>query len=122
MAKKIINFVKEDAEKILDIIFLINQIGLKNYDKNWRKIHKEMGISASQKVKLSGVEYHYREKTQPKDKRRKPIPKLNYANVVYKDYKYYVSYNYNNHTEERYYIIQSYYCYDRGEQIERMDV
>lgn len=122
MAREIVNFVKEDAEKILDIVFLINQIGLKNYDKNWRKIHKEMGISASQKVKLNGVEYHYREKTQPKDKRRKPIPKLNYANVVYKDYKYYVSYNWNSHTEERYYRIQSYYCYDRGEQIERIDV
>ena len=122
MAKKVVNFVKEDAEIILDIIFLINQIGLKNYEKNWRKIHKEMGISASQKVKLKNVDYHYLEKTQPKDKRRKPISKLNYADIVYKDYKYYVSYNWNRHTEERYYKIQSYYHYNEKEQIERSDV
>lgn len=112
-------FVKEDAEKVLDIILLINQIGLKKYEKDWRKIHKQLGISASHKVKITNVSYHQREVTQPKDKRKKLRHKINYAYATYKDYKYYVCYNINRTDETRTYRITSYFSNDIKEGIER---
>lgn len=111
-------FVKEDAEKVLDIILLINQIGLKKYEKDWRKIHKQLGIPASYKVKLTSVSYHHKDVTQPKDKRRKPKNKINYAYATYKDYKYYVCYNINR-DETKTYSIVSYYCNNPREKVER---
>lgn len=112
-------FVIEDAERALDIVFLINQIGLKKYDKDWRKIHKKIGISASQKVKLVNIDYHYREKTQPKDKRRKPIPMIRSASIIYKDYRYYISLNTNGTDQTKLYRITSYYGYGDRDKIER---
>lgn len=112
-------FVKEDAEKVLDIVFLINQIGLEKYEKDWRKIHKQLGMPASHKVKLSNVDYHYREVTQPTDKRRKPRRKINYATAVYKDYRYHISYNTNRINETRIYRITSYFHNDDREKVER---
>lgn len=114
-----VKFVKEDAEKVLDIVFLVNQIGLKKYEKDWRKIHKQLGMPASRKVKLVNVEYHYREVTQPTDKRRKPRHKINYACAVYKDYRYYISYNTNRTDGTRIYRITSCFHNDDREKVER---
>lgn len=114
-------FIKEDAEKVLDIIFLINEIGLKKYEKDWRKIHKQLGMPASRKVKLTNVEYHYKDVTQPKDKRRKPIHKIRFALATYKDYKYYINYNINRMNETKTYSAMSYFNCDDREKVERKD-
>ena len=76
-------------------------------------------MPASQKVKVTNVEYHHRDATQPKDKRRKPIYRIRYALAVYKDYKYYVNYNTGRLDETKTYSVMSYYnCNDR-EKVER---
>ena len=102
---------KKDAEDIIKIIQLINKIGLNKYDKEWRKIHKENKISASHKMKIE-VSRCTTDLIQPIDKRRKAFYKICNGIVVYKDYRFYFSYN----TIDKTYSISSYYTSSRREE------
>ena len=96
---------RENTDKIYNVIQIINEKGIKYYDKNWHKVHKELKLPQNRKMKFSDFGTNSQIMTQPKDKRRKPVPKLMYATVDYNDIKYYVSYN--RRTEE--YEISSYF-------------
>ena len=43
---------KEDAQTVLKLIRLIDNMSLSNYEKNWREIHKKAGINAQHKIKI----------------------------------------------------------------------
>lgn len=103
---------RENTDKIYSIVQIINEKGVKYYDKNWRKVHKELKLPQNKKMKFNDIGTNSQMQIQPKDKRRKPVPKLMYATVDYNNIKYYVSYN--RRSEE--YEMSSYfdsYNYDK---------
>jgi hypothetical protein len=90
---------KEDAQTVLKLIRLIDNMSLSNYEKNWREIHKKAGISAQYKLKLDDYSlrvngdskrnlyaYETRGKKRKKDKFR-------WATLKYKNYAYKITYN-----------------------------
>lgn len=84
---------QENANKIFSVVQIINSKGIKYYDKNWRKVHKELKLPQNKKMKFIDYCTNSQMMTQPKDKRRKPVPKLTYATIDYDNIKYYLSYN-----------------------------
>ena len=90
---------KEDAQTVLKLIRLIDNMSLSNYEKNWREIHKKAGISAQYKLKLDDYAlrvngdskrnlYAYETKVK---KRKKD--KFRWANLKYKNYAYKITYD-----------------------------
>lgn len=96
---------QENANKIYSVVKIINENGLKYYDKYWRKVHKELKLPQNKKMKFSEPCTNFQMTTQPKDKRRKPVPKMMHAAIDYDNIKYYLSYNRRSKTYE----ISSYY-------------
>lgn len=105
---------QENANKIYSVVQIINSKGIKYYDKNWRKVHKELKLPQNKKMKFSELFTSSQMRTlsedeqmitQPKDKRRKPVPKLMHAVIDYNSIKYYLSYN----RRAKQYEVASYY-------------
>lgn len=96
---------QENANKIYSVVQIINSKGIKYYNKNWRKVHKELKLPQNKKMKFNDYLTNSQMMIQPKDKRRKPVPKLTYATIDYDNIKYYLSYN--KRAEE--YEVSSYY-------------
>ena len=103
---------RENTDKIYNVIQIINENGIKYYNKNWRKVHKELKLPQNRKMNFSELCMNSQMMTQPKDKRRKPVPKLMYATVDYDNIKYYVSYNRRVEEYEISSFFDSYY-YDK---------
>ena len=90
---------KEDAQTVLKLIRLIENMSLSNYEKNWRKIHKKAGVSAQYKIKVQDFAlrvdndsrrniYAY----ETKNKKKKE-DKFRWLNLTYKNYAYRVTYD-----------------------------
>lgn len=90
---------KEDAQTVLKLIRLIDNMSLSNYEKNWREIHKKAGINAQHKIKIEDYSlrvngefkrnlYAY----ETKGKKRKK-DKFRWINLKYKNYAYRITYN-----------------------------
>lgn len=90
---------KEDAQTVLKLIRLIDNMSLFNYEKNWREIHKKAGINAQYKLKIDDYSlrvngefkrnlYAY----ETKGKKRKK-DKFRWLTLRYKNYAYRITYD-----------------------------
>lgn len=95
---------KEDAQTVLRLIRLIDNMSLSNYEKNWREIHKKAGINAQHKIKIDDyslrVNGEFKNNLyafQTKGKKRKK-DKFRWITLKYKNYAYRITYD--NKTEK----------------------
>ena len=89
---------KEDAQTVLKLIRLIENMSLSYYNKNWRKVHKKAGINAQYKIQIKDftirrdrtkkILYAYETRNN-----KKKQDKFKWLMLTYKNYGYRVTYD-----------------------------
>ena len=117
MNKSKVQINKDDAQDVLKMVRIINNMTLKNYRKNWRKIHKRYGIDARYKLNIKDFSLKYGPKSKniylgDPNREKAKTETFRWLTVLYKNYSYRVTYDektdkfnaqssFHNYREER---------------------